>query len=110
METPDKDPDIKPADDGPQTIDLCAAQRAAVKAKETEIAGLRAIRSMLQWELVHAPPPQKAGIVDEIERVDIFLNQAEAALSGLQELLDSCENRFPIGQEVNFGGTVIVMG
>jgi hypothetical protein len=110
METPDKDLDIKPADDGPQTIDLCAAQRAAVKAKEAEITGLQGMRAALQWELVHAPPGQKADIVDEIEQVNSLLDQAEAALSGLQGLLDRCENRFPRGQEVSFGGIVIVMG
>jgi hypothetical protein len=35
----------------PETIDLCAAQRAAVKAKETDIAGLQGVRSALQLQL-----------------------------------------------------------
>jgi hypothetical protein len=90
-----------------ETIDLCAAQRAAVKAKEAEIAGLQGIRSALQLMLHTAAPGQKADIVDEIERVDALLNQAEAALSDLQELLDRCIKRFPKGQEVNLEGAVI---
>jgi hypothetical protein len=92
----------------PETIDLCAAQRAATKAKEAEIAGLEATRSSLQLLLHTAAPGQKADIVDEIERVNRLLNQAEAQLSELQDLLDRCENRFPRGQEVNVGGTVVV--
>jgi hypothetical protein len=90
-----------------ETIDLCAAQRAAVKAKEAEIAGLQGIRSSLQLMLHTAPPSWKADIIDEILRVNALLNQAEAALSDLQGLLDRCVNRFPRGQEVNLGGAVV---
>ena len=63
---------------------------------------------MLQLQLVMAPPGQKADIVDEIERVNALITQAEAGLSELQALLDRCVNRFPRGQEVNVGATVLV--
>jgi hypothetical protein len=92
----------------PETINFCAAQRAAVKSKESEIAGLQGIRSSLQLELHTATPGQKADIVDEIERVNRMLTWAEENLSDLQDLLDRCEGRFPGGQEVNWAGTVVV--
>jgi hypothetical protein len=107
MESPDKDLDVKPADIGPETIDLCATQRAAVKAKEAEIAGLESIRSGLKMQLQMAAPGQKADIVNEIERINGLQDQAEAALSALRDLLDRCEGRFPGGKgEPGGWGTV----
>jgi hypothetical protein len=71
-------------------VDLCATERAAVKAKQDEIKGLQTRRSLLQGQLQHATPQQKAAIVAEIGATNDLIAQAEADLPALQSALDAC--------------------
>jgi hypothetical protein len=71
-------------------VDLCAAQRAALNAKKDEISSLQTRVQLLQNELHHATPQQKAAIVAEIESTNASIGQAEAQLPPLQKELDSC--------------------
>ncbi len=71
-------------------VDLCATQRAAVKAKNEEINSLHTRLLLLQDQLHHATPQQKAAIVAEINETNAFITQAEAQLPMLQAKLDSC--------------------
>ena len=72
------------------TVDSCAAQRAAVNAKQAEITGYQLQREALQNQLQHATPQEKSGIVAEIRADDDRITQAQAELPALQTALDSC--------------------
>lgn len=79
-------------------VDLCAAQRAALKAKTDEIHSLQTRITLLQNQLQHASPQQKAAIVREITATGDLLTQAEAQLPALQTALDACQaHHFPGG-------------
>jgi hypothetical protein len=71
-------------------VDLCAAPRAALEAKHDEIQGLQTRRGILQSELQHAAPQQKAAIVAEIDATNDLITAAEAELPALQAALDAC--------------------
>jgi len=71
-------------------VDLCAAQRAALKAKNDEISGLQTRVSVLQSQLQHATPQQKPAIVAEINATNAQITQAEAQLPALQAALETC--------------------
>lgn len=71
-------------------VDLCATERAAVKAKQDELQGLQTRRSLLQGQLQHATPQQKAAIVAEIGATNDLIAQAEAELPPLEAALDAC--------------------
>jgi hypothetical protein len=87
----------------PDVIDLCAPQRAALRAKEEELAGLQSRRAMLQTMLQNATPQQKAAIVDAIEATNALMGQVEAEIPDLQTALEEC---LPI----DVGGQVVVEG
>ena len=70
-------------------VDLCATPRATLKAKQDEIQGLQTRRGLLQGELQHATPQQKAAIVAEINATNALITQAEADLPALQAALDA---------------------
>lgn len=76
------------------TVDLCAGPRAAVEAKKQEISSLHHRVSTLQFQLQHATPQQKPGIVQEIGATNALINQAEAALPDLEAALAACIGRF----------------
>ena len=78
------------------TIDLCAAERAALEAKKDEIDALQTRRGLLQVQLQHATPQQKPAIVDEIAATNALIAQAEAELPALQGALDACVARHGI--------------
>jgi hypothetical protein len=71
-------------------VDSCAAQRAAVNAKQAEITGYQVQKEALQNQLQHATPQEKSGIVAEIRADDDRITQAQAELPALQTALDSC--------------------
>lgn len=75
-------------------VDLCATPRAALKAKQNEVKGLQTRRGVLQSQLQHATPQQKAAIVAEIGATNDLIAQAEAELPALQAALDACIARF----------------
>ena len=75
-------------------VDLCASERAAVEAKEREIAGLQTRRDVLQLELQHAAPQNKAAIVAEIAATNDVITLAEQELPDLKAALDACESRW----------------
>lgn len=81
-------------------VDLCATQRAAVKAKKDEINSLHARTSMLQNQLQHATPQQKAAIVAEINETGALITQAEAQLPVLQAALNSCQSHHHPGEVI----------
>jgi hypothetical protein len=81
-------------------VDLCATQRAAVKVKEDEIKSLHTRKSILQSQLQHATPQQKAAIVVEINATGALITQAEAQLPALRAALDSCQSRHHLPGEV----------
>jgi hypothetical protein len=76
------------------TVDLCAAQRAAVEAKKQEIASLQHRVTSLQQQLQHATPQQKPAIIDEIGATNDLIDQAEAALPALEAALNACLAHF----------------
>jgi hypothetical protein len=71
-------------------IDVCAAQRARVTAKNDEINSLHARTLVLQRLLQQAPPQQKAAIAAEIVETGVLTTQAEAELPGLRASLSAC--------------------
>jgi|SRR5215216_315160 len=75
------------------TVDLCGRERAQRDAKQDEIKFLQDRRTLLQNELVHAAPQNKASIVAEIGVVNDAITHAEAELPPLQAALDSCIDR-----------------
>lgn len=95
-----------------ESIDLCARQRAALKAKEDELSSLQTRKSLLQTMLQSAPPQQKAAIVDAIEATNALMSQVEAQIPDLRAALEACMAVGPIGNgpildgdiEVNPGG------
>jgi hypothetical protein len=89
-------------------VDLCAAPRAALKSKQTEIGSLQTRVQLLQNELQHATPQQKAAIVDEIEATDALIGQAEAELPALQAALDACIGHRTHPDVADVGGAVVV--
>jgi len=97
-------------------VDLCATPRAAVNAKRDEINSLHTRVTLLQNQLHHATPQQKAGIVAEIHATNDLLTQAEAELPALQAELDSClshhhghpQNGNPLGGDIDERGGGLV--
>ncbi len=88
-------------------VDLCATQRAAVKAKKDEINSLQTRVTLLQDQLHHATPQQKAAIVAEIKATNGLIAQAEAELPTLQAALDSCISHHH-GHDVHIDPTIVV--
>ena len=76
------------------TVDLCAAQRAAVEAKKQEVASLQHRVMSLQQQLQHATPQQKPAIIHEIGATNDLIDQAEAALPALEAALNACLAHF----------------
>jgi hypothetical protein len=92
-----------------QTVDLCAAPRAALKAKTDEIHSLQTRRSVLQQELHNAAPSQKAAIVAEIDATNDAITRAEEELPALESALEECTSKHGIdtgktGHEPVIGG------
>jgi hypothetical protein len=77
-----------------ETVDLCAAPRAAVEDKKDEIASLQHRRATLQQFLQHATPQQKAAIIDEIGATNDLIGQAEASVPALEAALKACTEKF----------------
>lgn len=78
----------------PDTVDLCAAQRAALEAKRQQIKGLQLRVSSLQQQLQHATPQQKPAIIHLINETNTELTAAEAQLPALEAALQTCIDRF----------------
>lgn len=76
------------------SVDLCAAQRAAVEAKKQEIASLQRRKMSMQQQLQHATPQQKTAIIHEIGATNDLIAQAEAALPALEAALNACLAHF----------------
>jgi len=91
-----------------EPIDLCKTQRTAVKAKQDEIDSLQGRVGMLQSQLQHATPQQKAAIVDEIEETNALLTQAEADLPALQAALEECQHRHDHAHEIHVDPGVVL--
>jgi hypothetical protein len=89
-------------------VDLCAPERIALKTTKDEITSLQARVMLLQNELHHATPQQKAAIVAEIEATNALIGQAEAQLPTLQGALDSCIAHHVHHGAVDVGSTVVV--
>lgn len=89
-------------------IDLCKTQRAAVKAKEDEIDSLQGRVAILQSQLQHATPQQKAAIVDEIQETNALLTQAEGDLPALQAALEECQHRHDHAHDIHVEPGVVV--
>jgi hypothetical protein len=87
-------------------VDLCATQRAALEAKKSEIKSLQTRRTLLQNQLQHATPQQKAAIVAEITATNALITQAEAELGPLQAALDACVSRHH-GPDISIDPTVV---
>lgn len=87
-----------------ETVDLCAAPRAAVEDKKDEIAALQHRRGSLQQLLQHATPQQKAAIIDEIGATNDLIGQAEASLPALEAALKACTEKF--GRPIDTRGVV----
>jgi hypothetical protein len=64
--------------------------------------------ALLQNELHHATPQQKAAIVAEIEATNALIGQAEAQLPALQDALDSCVAHLGHHAPVDVGSTIVV--
>jgi hypothetical protein len=77
-----------------QTVDLCAAPRASLEAKQQEVSSLQRRVSAMQQQLQHATPQQKSGIVREIEATRVLIDQATTALASLEAALSACLDRF----------------
>lgn len=90
------------------TVDLCASERAALKAEQDRIEGLQGRVRLLQDMLHHATPQQKAAIVAEIQATGAEIAQEEARLPELQAALDRCLDRFA-HPEVPGGGEPVVL-
>jgi hypothetical protein len=90
-----------------ETVDLCAAQRAAVAAKKQEISALQGRVTALSSMLQHATPQQKSAIVHEIEETNNQISVAEGELAPLEAQLKKCIDRFHIG---DLPGVVSPMG
>jgi hypothetical protein len=75
----------------PDTVDVCATQRAAVQAKRDEIKGLQNMKAVLQQQLQHATPQAKAAIVQQITATSAKITQAESELPPLVAALEACE-------------------
>ena len=73
-----------------QPVVPCAAQRAALKAKQDEIAGLQLRVQSLQNQLQHATPQQKGGLIQLITETNAAITDAQARLPTLQAELDAC--------------------
>jgi hypothetical protein len=91
-----------------EPIDLCKTQRAAVKAKEDQIDSLQGRVAMLQSQLQHATPQQKAAIVDEIEETNALLTQAESDLPALQAALEECQHRHGHAHDIDVDPGVVL--
>jgi hypothetical protein len=89
-------------------VDLCATERAALKAKQDEIKGLQTRRELLQGQLQHAAPQQKAAIVAEIGATNDLITQAEAGLPALQAALDTCIARHGRDHDVVVEDPIVV--
>lgn len=77
-----------------EPVVLCRPQRDALKANEDRIKSLQLRKSLLQTDLRNASPAQKAAIVDEIERTNELIAEAEGRVPELQAALDSCMPNF----------------
>jgi hypothetical protein len=69
---------------------LCKAQRDALKANADQIHGLQVRKTLLQEQLHHAPPGQKADIIHAIEETSEAITRAESHTPELQAALDAC--------------------
>ena len=86
-----------------ETVDVCAAQRAAVNAKKQEISSLQHRVQSLQEQLQHATPQQKPGIIHEIGDTNVLLGQSEAQLPALEAALKACIDHFHHDGDLNDG-------
>jgi hypothetical protein len=91
----------------PTTVDLCAAERAALEAKRQEIKGLQGRVTSLQMQLQHATPQQKPAIIHEIAETNGEITQAEAQLPALEAALAACIDRFHLHDDVGPNDVVI---
>ena len=80
-----------------------------LNAKKAEIEGLQTRRSLLQTELQHATPQQKAAIVAEIGATNDAIADAEAEVPALQAVLDACIARHGGHLHDAVGGTPVVV-
>jgi hypothetical protein len=78
-------------------IDLCQAQVDQVAAAKGVVDGIQSRIMALQAELQHATPQEKSGIVHEINDLSAQLPAALAALDDARKALQSCRNRWGIG-------------
>jgi hypothetical protein len=90
------------------TVDLCAAQRAAFEAKKQEVASLQHRVMSLQQQLQHATPQQKPAIIHEIGATNDLIDQAEAALPALEAALNACLAHFHSHDHVDPNDVVVV--
>jgi hypothetical protein len=93
-------------------VERCAAQRAAVRAKSAEIEALHTRKALLQQQLQHAAPSQKADLIHAISETGAQITRAESELAPLQVALDACMGRVvhPEGGPVVDPERVVVTG
>lgn len=94
----------------PDTVDLCAAPRAALEAKRQEIKSLQVRVTLLQQQLQHATPQQKPAIIRQITETNAEIDQAEAQLPALEAALTACIDHFHNHDHIEPGGGVISRG
>ena len=90
-----------------EPIDLCKPERTAVEAKKQEIRGLQGRRTVLQQELITAPPGQKAAIVAQITATNEAIDRAEGELVPLVAALELCIDKKTIGGDHGPDVTVV---
>jgi hypothetical protein len=76
---------------------MCQAQVDQVAAAKGVVDGIQSEIMALQAELQHATPQEKSGIFHEINDLSAQLPAALAALDDARKALQSCRNRWGIG-------------
>jgi len=90
---------------------VCQSEREAAEHALAVVKGLQTQRAVLQQQLHHATPQQKAAIVAAITRInEIDLPPAEAALAQAEAALKTCLNAHDIGGSVGGGSVLDPMG
>jgi hypothetical protein len=82
--------EVTVADIPPNTVDVCARQRAALEGKRQQITSLQNRVTLLQQQLQNATPQQKSGIVQQITATNAEIVQDEAQLPALEAALNAC--------------------
>ena len=88
------------------TVDVCAAPRATLDAKRQQIRSLLNRVVLLQQQLQHAAPQQKAAIVAEIVETNAEIGQHEAQLPALEAALKACTTGLLVHGELHNGAGV----